>query len=112
MCFRKTNQNVAYLVRRGCIGAMFEVILWKKIHINIHGLSILPAFLRLSTFRKYESSTAEKLVLQENAHGDRAIYYSESIGTELVVCTLHAVWEMAWEFTAIFDRFPPLSEST
>ncbi len=36
---------------------------------------------RLSIFRKYMFSTFEKLVVQqENAHGDHAVYYSESMG--------------------------------
>ena len=65
---------------------MFEVILREKCR-TIYGLSALPAFPRLYTFRKYESSTTEKLLTQENTHGDHAIHYSKSMGTYLVLCT-------------------------
>ena len=69
---------------------MLQVILWEEVQRrSTHGLSALPTFLRLSSFKKYESLTTEKLVQQENAHEDHAIYYSESMRTELTVCTLH-----------------------
>ncbi len=54
----------------------------------------LVAFLRLSTFRKCESLRAEKLVEQENGHRKNAIYYRESMGTDVVLCTLKGALEI------------------
>ncbi len=53
---------------------MFEVI-WGTNAGQHYGLSALSTFPRLYTFRKYGSSTTEKLLPQENAHVDHAIYY-------------------------------------
>ena len=51
---------------------------------NNYGLSELPTFLRLSTVRKYESSTTEKLLPQENAH------------IEMTPLTSVSVWGFNW----------------
>ncbi len=55
---------------------------------STYGLTTLVAFLGLSTFRKCESLRTEKLVEQENGNGNNAIYYRESMGSELVLCAL------------------------
>ena len=82
MHFRNTDQIGADLLRT-IHRAMFEVILWKNAGQQMSALPTCPI---LSTFRKYESSTTEKLLLQENAHGGHAIYYSYSTGK---ICKLY-----------------------
>ncbi len=64
MFFRNADQIVADI---GCIDRCLRWFSGKN--AGQYGLSALTTLLRFSTFRKYESSTTEKLVPQENTHG-------------------------------------------
>ena len=98
--YRNTNQIVADVVGTECIGRRLRWYCGKKCR-STNGLTALPAFPRLSSFRKYESST-EKLVQQEYANGDHIMYYSESTRTLLVLCTLQVVVTYQHFWYAIF----------
>ena len=81
---RNITQTVAHAMGIGNIGSASSRFSEKKCWSS-YGLTTLAAFPRLSTFRKCKSTRTEKLPLEENDHGVHAIYYSESMGLELVL---------------------------
>ncbi len=73
MRFRNTDQIVADLVRRGCIGWCLK---WfcGKMQVNIMvWVHCLPSLYPMLS--EHKSSTTEKP--QENVHGDHTVYYSK-----------------------------------